>query len=65
MAHINKLEYKSISNTGISSRVRQVLVLLAVILIGMLISASVNAIPSKMPATNKQVNNVDYNLSRR
>jgi hypothetical protein len=50
---MKNLDYREISNARISSRMKQVLVLIAVILIGMLISASVNAIPSSKSMTAK------------
>lgn len=45
MPYMRNADYRDIANARISSRMKQVLVLLAAILIGMLISASVNAIP--------------------
>jgi hypothetical protein len=40
----------SIANTRISSRFKQMIVLIAAIVIGMLVSASLNAIPSSKQA---------------
>lgn len=51
MAYTRNLAYKSMSNTRISSRYKQWIALIAAIIIGMIISASVNAIPSKVHRT--------------
>ena len=43
MAHMNNLDFREISNARISSRIKQVGVLVVTIIIGMIISVSVNA----------------------
>ncbi|WP_255534593.1 hypothetical protein [Chryseolinea lacunae] len=43
MAYMNNIDYRDIANARLSSRLKQVLVLALVIVIGMLVSVSVNA----------------------
>ncbi len=50
MPYINNLSYRDISNARVSSRMRQLVVLALVIVIGMLISVSVTALPTNKTA---------------
>jgi hypothetical protein len=43
MAYMNNVNYRSVSNTRMSSRVRQLLVLISTILVGMLVSVFAGA----------------------
>jgi hypothetical protein len=43
MAYTNNVNYRSVSNTRISARVRQLLVLISTILVGMLVSVFAQA----------------------
>lgn len=57
MPYARHADYRYPSNNRIDSRFRQFLALVAAVVIGMIISASVNAIPSgkgKDSAVNKQ-----------
>jgi hypothetical protein len=47
---MNNLSYRDISNTRVSSRMRQLAILALVIVIGMLISVSVTALPTAKTA---------------
>jgi hypothetical protein len=53
MSYSRNIDSRYIGNTRMSSRTKQVLVLVATIIIGMLISATLNAIPQDdaKPAT--------------
>lgn len=42
MAYMNNMNFHTVSNSRVSSRVRQILVLVSTILIGMLVSVFVN-----------------------
>ncbi len=42
MAYMNNVDYRSVSNSRASSRVKQILVLITTVLIGMLVSVFVN-----------------------
>jgi hypothetical protein len=46
MGYSRNVEYRSLSNTRINSRAKQFLALIVAIVIGMIISAAVNALPS-------------------
>jgi hypothetical protein len=46
MAYNRNHDYSYMSNTRISSRVKQLIALVGAIIIGMIISATVNAVPS-------------------
>jgi hypothetical protein len=55
MAYSTRLSYRPVSQNRMSTRSRQAFVLLAVIVIGMIISAAVNAIPSPKRTVATQV----------
>lgn len=55
MAYSTRLSYRPVSHSRMSTRSRQAFVLIAVIVIGMIISAAVNAIPSPRRAVATQV----------
>jgi hypothetical protein len=55
MAYSTRLSYRPASQNRTSARSRQAFVLLAVIVIGMIISAAVNAIPSPKRTVATQV----------
>lgn len=42
MAYMNNVDYRSVSNSRASSRVKQILVLITTVLVGMLVSVFVN-----------------------
>lgn len=46
MAYQRTSSYRYVSNSSITSRYRQLLILIGAIIFGMIISATVNAIPS-------------------
>lgn len=43
MAYMNNVQYRSVSNTKMSARMRQLLVLISTILVGMLVSVFAGA----------------------
>jgi hypothetical protein len=49
MAYTRTLDYRHISNKRLASRYKQFFALIAAIVVGMIISAAVNALPSSKP----------------
>lgn len=49
MAYTRNAEYRSTSSNRLSSRSKQLIALVGAIVIGMIVSAAVNAIPSSKP----------------
>jgi hypothetical protein len=49
MGYTRNVEYRYMSNKKISSRAKQAIALVGAVVIGMIISAAVNALPSSKP----------------
>jgi hypothetical protein len=49
MAYTRNAQYRYMSNTRLSSKAKQMIALVGAIVIGMIVSAAVNALPSAKP----------------